>query len=98
MLDLDYNSNYNNRYIDDILDLKKEENEMTILILVPNIISLLLVGFLFLHFWFEEECCCGQKKNCLAEMHIVINMCLNVFVGFINIVASPWIFLIEMVL
>ena len=89
MLDLDYNSNYNNRYIDDILDLKKEENEMTILILVPNIISLLLVGFLFLHFWFEEECCCGQKKNCLAEMHIVINMCLNIFVGFIIIVASP---------
>ena len=83
-----FNSYNSNNYINEILNLKKEENEMANLNLIPTIISFILAGFLFLHFWFEEECCCGQKKSCLAECHIILNSLFNVLVGFIGIVGS----------
>lgn len=76
-----YNS-YNKYNFNEIVDLKKEENEMVLLNLIPTIILFILAGFLFLHFW------CGVEKNCLSECHILINCVFNIFVGFIAIVGS----------
>ena len=83
-----YNSYNSSNYINEILDLKKQENEMTILNLIPNIISFISVGFLFLHFWFEEKCFCYQRKYCISECHIMLNSVIIAFVNFIEFIAS----------
>jgi hypothetical protein len=74
--------------INAILDFKKTEDEDSLLILIPTVISFILKGFLFLHFWFEEECCCGQKSGCLASFHIFLNSSMNCMVGFIYFIGS----------
>ena len=91
-----YNNFYYSSYkrdINNILDLKKNEDEDSLLILIPTVISFILKGFLFLHFWFEEECCCGQKSSCLAHFHIVLNSGMNALVGFIAFIGALMDFL-----
>ena len=71
--------------ISNIIDFKEKEYGNTIFNLIPNLISLVFELFLFLHFWYEEKCCC--KKDTCSEIHIVFNIILNCMLGILNIIS-----------
>jgi len=86
--DLNDMQGYSSSDIKQKLELKEKENGNAIFNLIPNLISLVFGIFLFLHFWYEEKCCWGDKGNVCAQIHIVFGIMITFMLSTINIISS----------
>jgi len=86
--DLSDMQSYSSSYIKQKLELKEKENGNTIFNLIPSLISLVFGIFLFLHFWYEEKCCWGNKSNVCAQIHIVFGIMITFMLSTLNIISS----------
>lgn len=86
--DLNDMPNYSSSYFKQKLELKEKENGNAIFNLIPSLVSLIFGIFLFLHFWFEEKCCYGNKSHVCAQNHIVFCIMITFMLSTINIISS----------
>ena len=86
---LRFPSDYAEKTINKILELKEDEKGNALFNLIPSIILLVFEIFMFLHFRFEEDCCCCCQKSCFCSpFHIFLNLIFNFSLGIINIISS----------